>query len=149
MITMTTLRTYTELITLPTFLDRYRYLRIPGRVGEQTFETGRWFNQNFYRSNEWKDIRREVILRDGFDLADPEHPFGPGDSITIHHMNPIELKDIREHADVLLNPEYLIACTSNTHRAIHFGDESMVTPYEFNRRALNDTSPWRNQNERE
>lgn len=144
---MITLRTYTELIELPTFLDRYRYLRIPGRVGEQTFETGRWFNQHFYRSNEWKDIRREVILRDGFDLADPEHPFGPGDAITIHHMNPIELKDIREHTDILLNPEYLIACTTNTHRAIHFGDESMVTPYEFNRRAPNDTSPWRNQND--
>lgn len=138
------IRTYTELMEIPTFLQRYRYLRVPGKVGEQTFETGRWFNQKFYRSNEWKDIRREVILRDyGCDLADPEYPFAPNESIVIHHMNPIELRDIREHTDILFNPEYLISCTPNTHRAIHFGDESMVTPYEFIRRTPHDTSPWR------
>ena len=145
---MTTLRTYTELIELPTFLDRYLYLRVPGNVGEQTFETGRWFNQKFYRSKEWKDIRREIILRDfGCDLADPEHPFLPSEPIAIHHMNPIALKDLREHTEFLLNPEYLIACSVNTHRAIHFGDETMVLPSEFSRRTPNDTSPWRNQNE--
>ena len=138
------IRTYTELMELPTFLQRYRYLRVPGRVGEQTFETGRWFNQSFYRSNEWKDIRREVLLRDyGCDLADPDHPFADNDMVVIHHMNPIELKDIREHTDILFNPEYLISCTSNTHRAIHYGDESMVTPYKFIRRTPHDTSPWR------
>lgn len=145
-ITMTMLRTYTELMEIPTFLQRYRYLKLDGVVGEQTFETGRWFNQRFYQSNEWKDIRREVILRDyGCDLADPRHPFATDDRIAIHHMNPIALKDIREHADILMDPEYLIACSTNTHRAIHFGDESMVTPYEFLRRTPHDTSPWRNQ----
>lgn len=139
------IRTYTELIELPTFLQRFRYLKLDGAVGEQTYETGRWFNQRFYRSREWRDVRREVILRDcGCDLADPEHPFSVTDVITIHHMNPILLKDIREHTDYLLNPEYLVACSTNTHRAIHFGDESMVTPYEFIRRAPHDTSPWRN-----
>lgn len=142
---MITLRTYTELIEIPSFIDRYRYLRIGGRVGEQTFDTGRSFNQAFYRSNEWKDIRREVILRDcGCDLASTDHPFLEGDFIAIHHMNPIRLEDIREHTNILLDPEYLIACTTTTHRAIHFGDESMVVPYEFSRRVPNDTSPWRN-----
>lgn len=141
------IRTYTELMEIPTFLDRFRYLKLDGKVGEQTYETGRWFNQKFYRSGEWRDIRREVILRDfGCDLADPEHRYSDGDTIVIHHMNPILLKDIREHSDYLLNPEYLISCTSNTHRAIHFGDESMVVPLEFVRRSQYDTSPWRSQN---
>lgn len=139
------IRTFTELIELPTFIDRFRYLKLDGVVGEQTYETGRWFNQQFYRSREWRDVRREVILRDcGCDLADPDHPFADSDVITIHHMNPILLKDIREHTDFLLNPEFLIACTTNTHRAIHFGDESMVTQYEYVRRLPNDTCPWRN-----
>lgn len=138
------IRTYSELIELPTFLTRFRYLKLDGVVGEQTYETGRWFNQKFYRSREWKDIRNEVILRDyGCDLADPEHRFTDFDTIIIHHMNPIMLKDIRDHTEFLLDPEYLIACTTNTHRAIHFGDESMVIPYQFLRRSPHDTSPWR------
>lgn len=145
---MSTLRTYSELVEIPTFVQRYRYLRLDGVVGKQTFETGRWFNQKFYQSREWKDIRREVILRDcGCDLADPARPFSPGEAISIHHMNPIALRDLRDHTEILMNPEFLIACSANTHRAIHFGDESMVTQYEFSRRAPNDTSPWRNQNE--
>ena len=142
---MTMIRTYTELIEIPTFLERFRYLKLDGVVGQQTYETGRWFNQKFYRSKEWRDIRREVILRDyGCDLADFGHPFSNSEVITIHHMNPIFLKDIRDHSGYLLDPEFLIACSTNTHRAIHFGDESMVTQYEFTRRVPNDTSPWRN-----
>ena len=142
------IRTYTELIELPTFLQRFRYLKLDGKVGEQTYETGRYFNQAFYKSREWRDIRRSVILRDyGCDLADPEHAYADGDIIVIHHMNPIALKDIRDHTEFLLDPEYLVSCTSVTHQAIHFGNESMVIPYQFIRRVKNDTVPWRIQNE--
>ena len=138
------IRTYTELMEIPDYMDRFRYLKLDGLIGRETFGSDRWFNQAFYLSREWKDVRREVILRDlGCDLAHPDFEFGQNDRIMIHHMNPIELSDIRDHTDFLLDPEYLIACTFNTHNAIHYGDESLVRPPSFVRRAPNDTCPWR------
>lgn len=138
------IRTYTELMEIPDYLDRYRYLKIGGKIGEETFGADRWFNQRFYLSNEWKDIRREVMLRDlGCDLADPDHEMFRDDVVVIHHMNPIMLKDIREHTDFLLDPEYLITCSKNTHNAIHYGDESLILPPTFVVRRANDTCPWR------
>ena len=116
------IKTYSELITLPTFEERYRYLRLEGAVGADTFGFDRIFNQRFYTSSEWRRIRDEVITRDnGCDLGIPGHEiFG---KIIIHHINPISLDDLDRHSDFLLNPEYLITTMHATHNAIHYGDE--------------------------
>lgn len=135
------IKTYSELITLSTFDERYDYLRLRGRVGEDTFGFDRIFNQRFYSSKEWKDIRDYVIVRDnGCDLALPDHDiYG---RILIHHMNPISLKDIEESSELLLNPEYLITCAHSTHNDIHYGDEELL-PKKLVERRKNDTCPWR------
>lgn len=137
----TSIRTYSELITLPTFKERFNYLRLNGRVGSDTFGFDRYLNQNFYRSQEWKRIRNEVILRDnGCDLGCEGYEiYG---RILIHHMNPITIKDIAQSTEYLLNPEYLISTVHNTHNAIHYSDESILClgPIE---RKQNDTCPWK------
>lgn len=136
------IRTYSELITLPTFIERYRYLKLNGRVGEDTFGFDRYLNQIFYQSKEWRSIRDYVITRDnGCDLGIDGHKiYG---RILIHHMNPITADDILKRSDLLLNPEYLICTIKNTHDAIHYSDESLLItdPIE---RSKNDTCPWRN-----
>lgn len=138
---MSIIRTYSELITLPTFEERYRYLRLGGRVGEDTFGFDRYLNQIFYTSNEWRDVRDYVIIRDGgCDLGIPDREiFG---KILVHHMNPIRQEDILRRSKFLLDPEYLICTIKNTHDAIHYGDESLLilAPTE---RSKNDTCPWR------
>ena len=141
MTTMTNIRTYAELITLPTFEERFKYLQLNGSVGKDTFGFDRYVNQNFYRSKEWKRVRDFVILRDnGCDLAaDGYLIYG---KIIIHHMNPITVKDIESVTDYLMNPEYLICTTHSTHNAIHFGDESLL-PILPTERRKNDTCPWR------
>lgn len=135
------LRTYSELITLPTFEERFRYLQLKGRVGEDTFGFDRYLNQKFYRSAEWKRIRDFVIIRDnGCDLGIEDRViYG---KVLIHHMNPISEYDIIHATDALINPEYLICVTHNTHNAIHYGDEDLLTltPIE---RTPNDTCPWK------
>lgn len=138
------IRTYTELMRIPNYLDRYRYLRLGGKVGEETFGWERYLNQTFYRSEEWRNFRREIIIRDhGCDLADFDHEFAPGEIIYIHHMNPIDSKDIINNTEFLMNPEYVISCRKLTHDAIHYGDESLLVPYELNIRTPNDTCPWK------
>lgn len=136
------IRTYSELITLPTFIDRYRYLKLGGKIGEDTFGFDRYLNQVFYQSKEWRSIRDYVITRDnGCDLGIPGHEiYG---RILIHHMNPITADDILKRSDLLLNPEYLICTIKNTHDAIHYSDESLLItdPIE---RSKNDTCPWKN-----
>lgn len=136
------IRTYTELAKLKTFEDRFRYLRLNGTVGEETFGFDRYINQRFYnQSQEWKSIRDFVILRDnGCDLGvDGYHIQG---KILIHHMNPILAKDIVCQSDFVLNPEYLIATTHLTHNAIHYGDESLLVQAPIER-TKNDTCPWK------
>ena len=134
-------RCYSELIQLPTFEERYNYLRLRGSVGKDTFGFDRVFNQMFYRSKEWKAIRRDIIVRDnGCDLGVEGYDiYGP---ITIHHMNPISLDDIRDVSEYLLNPEYLIATTDRTHKAIHYGDESLLLKAPIERTRF-DTCPWK------
>lgn len=136
-----TIKTYTELMTLPTFEERYKYLKLNGRVGEQTFGFDRYLNQVFYSSDEWRRLRDEIIIRDnGCDLGvEGREIYG---RIIIHHMNPITKEDILKRSDYLLNPEYLICTVKSTHDAIHYGDENLLTkgPIE---RYKNDTCPWR------
>ena len=137
------IRTYSELITLQTFEERYDYLRLNGNVGEETFGFDRYLNQVFYKSKEWRSTRDYVITRDmGCDLAISDREIPDGTRILIHHMNPIMAKDIIHRSDLLLNPEYLITTIKNTHDAIHYGDKNLLilAPVE---RKQNDTCPWR------
>ena len=135
------IRTYSELITLPTFEERFEYLKLAGKVGAETFGFDRVFNQQFYTSLEWKRIRDHIIVRDnGCDLGIADRIiYG---KIFIHHINPILLRDIRDRTEILLNPEYLICTSFPTHNAIHYGDENLLVraPIE---RTRNDTCPWR------
>lgn len=138
---MKTIRTYSELIKLQTFEERFQYLQLNGRVGEETFGFDRYLNQKFYNDPEWLRIRDQVIIRDnGCDLAMPDREIKT--RILVHHMNPIDKEDILRRSDFLLNPEYLICTIKATHDAIHYGDESklIIMPPE---RRPNDTCPWR------
>lgn len=137
----TIIRTYSELITLPTFMERYKYLRIGGTVGADTFGFDRYLNQAFYKSEEWKSIRRHVIIRDcGCDLGIEGREIH--ERILIHHINPISEEDILDRSDLLLNPEYLISTSHRTHNAIHYGDDSILIDVPLERRK-NDTCPWK------
>lgn len=135
------IRTYTELSKLNTFKERYEYLRLDGNVSEETFGFDRILNQKFYRSAEWKRIRDEVIVRDlGCDLGVEGYDINT--KIYIHHMNPITKMDLVDQTEFLLNPEYLICCSFNTHQAIHYGSEDL-TPQDPVIRTKNDTCPWK------
>lgn len=135
------IKCYSELIQFNTFEERYRYLKLDGRVGEDTFGFDRYLNQIFYRSQKWKRIRNEVIIRDnGCDLGMEGHEIHG--RVLIHHMNPITLKDIERESEFLLDPEYLISTIHNTHNAIHYGDEKLLVVAPIVR-ARNDTCPWR------
>ena len=135
------IKRYSELILLPTFEERYKYLQLNGVIGDETFGFDRYINQMFYRSQEWKQVRDYVIVRDnGCDLGIEGHEIRG--KILIHHMNPIGIKDIQQVNKILLDPEYLITTMLPTHNAIHYGDESLLVtdPIE---RSKNDTCPWK------
>ena len=139
--TMTIIRTYSELVTLPTFEERFEYLQLNGIVGEETFGFDRYINQNFYRSREWKQVRDQVIIRDcGCDLG--VEGYDIRGKILIHHMNPISVRDIQEVSDYLMNPDYLITTTLSTHNAIHYGDKNLLVTAPIVRTA-NDMCPWK------
>lgn len=142
MVIQMTIRTYSELITLPTFEERFHYLQLDGRVGEETFGFDRYLNQAFYKSEEWLRVRDLVIVRDnGCDLGiEGREIYG---RILIHHMNPITIDDIAKRSKYLLDPEYLITTVKNTHDAIHYGDDSLLIKLPIER-TRNDTCPWKN-----
>ena len=135
------IKTYSELIKLPTFEERFQYLKLGGAVGKETFGFDRYLNQNFYRSAAWKRVRDQVIVRDnGCDLGIEDRSiYG---KILIHHMNPINDKDILNLTEMLLNPEYLICVSHITHNAIHYSDENLLAN-EPVVRFMNDTCPWK------
>ena len=135
-------KTYGELIRLPTFEDRLRYLLIGGTVGRDTFGFDRYLNQMFYRDASWKRIRREVILRDnGMDLGCKDRPIAG--FVYVHHIEPITKDDVLAHAECLLDPDNLVCCSKATHDMIHYGLEANVQP-PFVERRPNDTCPWKN-----
>lgn len=137
----TNIRTYSELITIPTFEERYKYLRLGGRVGEETFGFDRYLNQIFYKDPEWLSARDRVILRDnGCDLGVEGREIH--NRIIVHHMNPVTKEQILNRDSDLFNPEYLICTVKRTHDAIHYGDDSLLykDPVE---RTKNDTCPWK------
>lgn len=134
-------RSYSELSKIDDFIGRYNYLRLGGRVGSDTFGYERYLNQFFYRSKEWKAIRDFVIVRDeACDLGIPGRELVS--KIYIHHMNPISVKDLEQRTDLLLNPEYLITVSFDTHQAIHYGDEKLLMKDPIVRTKY-DTCPWR------
>lgn len=137
------MRSYSELITLPTFEERFKYLKLDGDVGDETFGFDRYLNQRFYRSAEWKRIRDAVIVRDnGCDLGIEDRQLY--DRIVIHHMNPINQRDLINHMDsMVIDPEFLICCSHNTHNAIHYGDDSLIVKSTLTERTPNDTCPWK------
>lgn len=130
----TRIRSYTELSRLHSYEDRFRYLSLNGQVGVGTFGFDRYLNQRFYTSREWRQVRQEVIARDlGCDLGIEGYEIHQ--RITIHHLNPMTMHDITHDDDDILDPEYLITTTHQTHNAIHYGDESLL------RKPLKDRSP--------
>ena len=135
------IKTYSELKTLTTFEERFRYLKLNGQVGKDTFGFDRWLNQIFYKDPEWKSIRDYVIVRDnGCDLGIDGYEING--RILVHHMNPITKMDIVERSEYLLDPEYLISTVHRTHNAIHYGDESLLFTMSIER-TRNDTCPWK------
>ena len=134
-------RTYQHLQSLPTFEERFQYLKLDGKVGKETFGFDRYFNQKFYRSTEWEQIRNYVIARDqGCDLAIFDRQIIG--RVYVHHMNPICLDDIKDVTDYLLNPEYLVCVSKETHDAIHYGDGSLLISTKLTERSPGDTKLW-------
>ena len=141
MVILMRIKTYSELITLPTFEERFEYLQLKGTVGQETFGFDRYLNQILYNSKEWKHLRNEIIVRDnGCDLA--LEGFEIHGRILIHHINPITIDDVIKRREMVFDPENLICVTHNTHNAIHYGDKSLLITGLIERRA-NDTCPWK------
>lgn len=135
-------RSYSELVTIPTFKERYEYLKLNGRVGEETFGFDRYLNQRFYKSSEWRRLRNEIILRDsGCDLGMEDREIQG--TIIIHHMNPVSVEDLMYHIGHVMNPDFLICTSLTTHNAIHYGDESLLLRDDVVERKPYDTCPWR------
>lgn len=138
----TTIRTYSELITLPTYIERFNYLKLGSKVGADTFGFDRYLNQQFYHQDpRWRSARDKVIIRDnGCDLGMEGYEIQG--KIIVHHMNPITMDDIINKRDWIYDPEFLICTVHNTHNAIHYGDENLLFKGPVVR-APNDTCPWK------
>lgn len=135
------LKSYRNLILLPTFEERYEYLKLSGIVGESTFGFDRYLNQGFYTSTEWRRFRYKMIARDeGCDMGHPDYPIGG--RVILHHLNPLEVDDFENSSDALFDPDNVICVSEATHNAIHFGDKTLL-PADPILRTANDTIPWR------
>lgn len=138
-------KSYSELMELQTFEERFEYLKLGAQIGSETFGSNRYLNQKFYTSPEWKRFRRDIIIRDlGRDLGIEGREIP--DAIYIHHINPITIKDIEERSYELFNPENAICVSFTTHQAIHFSDVNIISSNPIERKP-NDTCPWRNNDE--
>lgn len=135
------MKTYSELIQIPDFLGRYRYLKIGGGVGEETYGFERWLNQEFYHSDAWRSLRHKIIIRDnGNDLG--VDGFQIGGRIIIHHIRPITAADIRDRSPLVLDPDNVVCTSHTTHEAIHFGSEELLGSYFPVERRPGDTKLW-------
>lgn len=144
MVVITMIRTYSELIIIPTFEERFEYLRLDGEVCKETFGFDRVFNQMFYTSKEWRNFRHKIIVRDnGCDLGVEGYEIPNGVKMIIHHLNPISIEDIQRSTKLLMDPENSISTILQTHNAIHYGDADQLPKNSFIERSLNDTCPWR------
>lgn len=146
------MKSYTELCQYAGFEDRLHYLQLHGKVGTDTFGFDRWLNQDFYQSREWRMFRDKIIVRDdGCDLGCKDHPItdwvirngiAVRPKIIIHHLNPLTKEDVMNHTEALLDPENVICVSDRTHKAIHYGDDSILRPI-YEERKPGDTCPWR------
>lgn len=135
------IKSYSELVTIARFEDRYEYLKLGGFVGEATFGGHRYLNQILYTCEEWGSTRKEVIIRDdACDLADPDHPITG--KILIHHIVPITIDDVLKRRPCVFDLDNLVCTSMNTHNAIHYGDSNLL-PKPYVERRKNDTCPWR------
>lgn len=135
------MRCYSELILLPSLEERFEYLRLNGEVGEELFGYARYLNQEFYHGGDWRDVRDQVIIRDGgYDLGVPGWKIVG--NIYVHHMNPVTKEQLLDNDPILLDPEYLISCSYNTHQAITWGNRELL-PKPLIVRRPNDTVPWK------
>lgn len=136
------IKCYSELIQIPSYIERYRYLKIGGKAGEITFGNERYLNQILYMSPEWKTFRRQIILRDsGYDMGMDGYSIqGP---ILIHHINPVTVEDVINRSEMIFDPENVISVSKTTHNAIHYGSEELLIVDELIERTPNDTTPWR------
>lgn len=137
-------RTYSELITIPNYKDRFEYLRLDGEIGIETFGFDRYLNQVLYRSKEWRQLREKIILRDSdydlvYDMAHKDFPING--RVIIHHINPITLEDIENRRDIIFDMDNLVCVSHVTHEAIHYGDANLL-PKEIIDRKPNDTKLW-------
>lgn len=133
-------KTYSELMTLRTFEERFKYLSLRGSIGVITFGFDRYLNQDFYNSGPWRSVRDEIIIRDGAcDLAIPGYDIF--NAIRIHHMNPMTIEDIERGDPAILDPEFLICTSLDTHNAIHFGSSKLIPRLPIERRR-GDTKLW-------
>ena len=138
-------RSYKELNRLSSFEERFEYLKLGGTVGKSTFGYDRYLNQRFYTSEEWRQFRRDIILRDnGSDMGLDDGFHEIMGQILIHHINPIIPKDIVHHRlDILLNPDNVVCVSHNTHEAIHYGDIDLLNRYSIVERRPGDTTLWK------
>lgn len=135
------IKTYSELITIPTFEERFEYLQLKGSVGKDTFGYDRHLNQVLYRSPEWKRLRNQIIIRDcGCDLACEGYDINS--KVLIHHLNPITVEDVLARSRKVFDPDNLVCVSHNTHNAIHYGDVDLLVTGPIIR-TKNDTCPWR------
>lgn len=135
------IKTYSELITIPTFEERFEYLQLKGSVGKDTFGYDRHLNQVLYRSPEWKRLRNQIIIRDcGCDLACEGYDIHS--KVLIHHLNPITVEDVLARSRKVFDPDNLVCVSHNTHNAIHYGDVGLLVTGPIIR-TKNDTCPWR------
>ena len=132
--------TYSELIQIPTFIDRFRYLKLSASVGEETYGWDRYLNQTLYKSKEWRETRERIIIRDdGCDLAHPDYLIGG--RILIHHLNPITKRDILDRNPLIFDLENLVCISHITHEAVHYGSEDLLMK-DFVERTPGDTNLW-------
>lgn len=138
----TKIKSYSEMIRLNTFLERFEYLKLKGKVGDETFGYSRYLNQHFYHTREWKNVRDQVIIRDnGCDLAVFDREIR--DRILIHHINPITEEDILDRNPLVFDLDNLVCVSKLTHDAIHYGDSNLLPSDTIVIRTKNDTCPWR------
>lgn len=134
------LKTYSELMALKTFKERFEYLKLNGVVSNETFGFDRYLNQKLYKSREWKSLRDKIIMRDdGCDLGDIDRPIHG--KIIIHHLNPISREDLLNMNPIVFDPNNLICCSHITHNAIHYSEEDLL-PSEPIQRQPGDTKLW-------
>lgn len=141
---MSQTKTYSELVSFPTYEERFKYLSIGGLVGTNTFGSHRYLNQVLYSSADWKRFRQQIIVRDnGCDLAHEDHPLPVGSKLLIHHINPLTIEDVINRSPKIFDPENVITTVFDTHQAIHYGDDGFLKANTFVDRKPNDTCPWR------